>query len=64
MADPACYVIAADDWNQLVQALAYLALLLPIAVWLIGFDWSRVVDRIRVHRRRRRLRAIRQVRNG
>lgn len=64
MVDPACYVITASEWEQLVTALAYLALLLPVAGWLVSIDWWRVEDRFRVCRRRRRIRAIRKARHG
>lgn len=65
MVDAACYVLSASDWHQLLSALARFALLFPMFVWLISIDWWRLEDRIRSLLRRRRLRAIREVRcNG
>lgn len=62
MADPTCYVISGDDWRELVQSLAFLALIFPVAWQLITADWWFWVDRFRVLARRRRLRVIREAR--
>ncbi|WP_310063667.1 hypothetical protein, partial [Lysobacter niastensis] len=59
---PSCYVVSAAEWNAAGEVLGQLVLLLLVAVWAAGIDWWRVGDLLRCHRRRLRLRAIRQAR--
>lgn len=63
MADPTCYVIAANEWHELVKVLAAGALLVPIAHMLITTDWHGWMYFFRRCARRRRIRAIRQARS-
>jgi len=62
VADAACYVISNAEWRMFTRLLAQLFLLVPV-VWVIATtDWQYWLDRLRLHGRRRRLRAIRESR--
>lgn len=62
MTGPAIYVIDAAEWNAMASALANIIFLLLAAVYAAGIDWWRLHDLVRLHLRRRRLRAIRRSR--
>lgn len=64
MADPSCFVITASDWNSLMLVISIYCVFGPVVWWLITLDWYRLAYLFRVLRRRRRLRAIREVRRG
>lgn len=62
MSAPACYVIGAAEWHAFMEALGWALMVLLAAVWAAGVDWWWWLDRVRIHRRRLRLRAIRSAR--
>jgi hypothetical protein len=59
---PACYVIQSADWNAAVESVGHAFGFALLAVYAASRDWLSILDRIQRHRRRLRLRAIRQAR--
>ena len=62
MSAPTCYVIDAVQWDQFMGALGWAFLACFAMVWAMSVEWHWHIDRWRIHRRRRRIRAIRWVR--
>ena len=62
MSAPVCYVMQAADWDQFTQFIGLVVLFLVVAPWVLNIDLWWWIDRYRIERRRRRLRAIREAR--
>ena len=64
MQQPTYFLVASSDWNAALSSLGWAFFVCIALVWLAGVDWWQVEWRWRIHRRRRRLRAIRDRRLG